>query len=204
MSGHRDETGAPCTRHAPASQESLLGFAAIGSRMSSFHHDVASKLQSLMMALEEITELGNEDVRAAAGTATTALQEINALLSVNRALTKAPQRRPTALRELLERASERHNVTLRGDVMDVKVNIALPSVAHALAMLIDMLAGALRGERSVAVEVSRKPESVALALMATTKFEPNSVMIDLAAFLLARENATLSCRADGFVVELPL
>jgi hypothetical protein len=62
----------------------------------------------------------------------------------------------------------------------------------------------LRGERTVAVEVTRKPDRAAVALTATTPFEANNELIALAAFLLARETATLSCRANGFVVELPL
>lgn len=204
MSSHDDETGAPCSRHQPVSQEELLGYAAVGSRMSSFHHDVASKLQSLMMAVDEISELGNDDARAAAVTAATALQDINQLLATNRALTKPPQRKRTPLRELLARASERHGVKLRGELLEVDVTVALPAMTHALDLLIDMLAGALRGERTVAIEITRKPDRVALALTATTTFEANNEHIELAAFLLARETARLSCRTNGFVVELPL
>jgi hypothetical protein len=204
VSSHRDETGAPCTRHQPVSQDSILGYAAIGSRMSSFHHDVASKLQSLMMAIDEISELGNDDARAAALTASTALQEINQLLAVNRALTKPPQRKATPVRELLVRASERHGVKLQGEIVDVKVNVALASIAHALALLIDMVAGALRGERVVAIEITPAPDRVAIALTAVTTFEANNELIELAAFLLAREHASLTCRTNGFVVELPV
>jgi hypothetical protein len=93
---------------------------------------------------------------------------------------------------------------MRGDVPEVDVNVALPSIAHALDLLIDMLAGPLRGERTVAIEVSRKAERAVLVLTATTAFEANNEHIELAHFLLARETATLACRADGFVVELPL
>jgi hypothetical protein len=204
MSSHDDETGAPCTRHQPVSSEAMLRYAAIGSRMSSFHHDVASKLQSLMMAVDEIVELGNDDTRTAAETAATALQEINQLLAMNRALTKPPQRQRTPLRELLSRASQRHGVKLRGELLAIDVTVALPSMTHALDLLFDMLAGALRGERTVAIEVTRKPDRVALALSATTTFEANNELIELAAFMLARETATLACQPNGFVVELPL
>lgn len=203
MSSHRDETGAPCTRHQSISQDTLLTYAAIGSRMSSFHHDVASKLQSLMMAVDEISELGNDDVRSAAATAALALQQINQLLSVNRALTKAPQRKATPLPEILARATERHGVKLRGDVPEVNVNVSLAAVAHALAMLLDMLAGPMRGERAAAISVERKGDRVAVALSAVSTFEANNEHVELAAFLLARETATLTCNANGFVVELP-
>lgn len=201
MSSHSDETGAPCTRHVPVSHESILTYAAIGARMSSFHHDVASKLQSLMMAVDEITEAGNDDVRGAAATAAVALQEINGLLSVNRALTKAPQRKPTPLRDLVTRAAARHGVKLGGEVPDIQVLAALPSFVHALDLLIDMLAGPLRGERTVVIAV-KQAERVTLTLTATTTFEANNEHVALAAFLLAREAGTLTCSANGFVVEL--
>ena len=41
--------------------DGVLAWAAVGSRISGFHHDSASKLQSLMMALDEAAELaGNQ------------------------------------------------------------------------------------------------------------------------------------------------
>lgn len=171
--------------------------------MSSFHHDIASKLQSLMMALDEIAELGNDDVRAATATATTAMHEINQLLTVNRALTKPPQRKRTRLREILARATERHGVRLRGDLPDIEVNVSLASIAHALDLLLDMLAGQPRGERAVSISVAQGKDRIALALTATTAFEPINEHVELAAFLLTRETGTLSCSPNGFIVELP-
>lgn len=203
MSSHHDETGALCTRHVPVELDVLLAHAAVGARVSSFHHDIASKLQSLMMALDEISELAGEDLRPSAATALTALHELNALLKVNRALTKAPQRKPTQLRELIARASERHGVKLHGEVLDVEVLVALPSIVHALAMLLDMLAGPIKGPRSVRVEVTRTSELVAVALSATTPFDAQNELVQLAAFLLAREEGALTCNPNGFVVVLP-
>lgn len=203
MSSHHDETGGPCTRHEPVESDVLLAYAAVGARVSSFHHDIASKLQSLMMALDEIGELANDDLRPAAATAMAALQDLNGLLNANRALAKAPQRKPTQLRELLRRASERHGVKLQGEVIDVDVIVAWPSIAHAIDMLIDMLAGPLKGQRTVAFEITRTSERVALALSATTTFDAQNELIELAAFLLAREEGTLTCNANGFVVVLP-
>ena len=203
MSSHDDETGAPCTRHVPLASDVILTYAAIGARVSSFHHDVASKLQSLMMAIDEISELASDDVRPVAATAMTALQELNQLLVVNRALAKAPQRKPTKLRDLVARAAERHGVRIRGDVLDINVVVALPSIAHALDMLFDMLAGPLKGPRSVALEVTQTGDRVTLALTAMTKFEAHPELIELAAFLLGREEGALSCTPNGFVVVLP-
>lgn len=203
MRTHCDETSTPCTRHSDVSQDVILEYAAIGSRMSSFHHDVASKLQSLMMAVDEIVELGSDNLRSAAMTATAALQGINELLAVNRALTKAPQRRPTSLPEIIARAAARHGVHVRGDQVDVDVNVALPSIAHALDLLLDMLAGPMRGERAVSLEITKLPDCVALGLEATAPFEANNEHIALATFLLVREAGALTCSSTGFVVVLP-
>ena len=203
MSSHHDETGAPCSRHEPVSMDAILTYAAIGSRVSSFHHDIASKLQSLMMALDEIGELATEDIRPAAATAMTALQELNQMLAVNRALAKPPQRKATKLRDVIARASERHGVKIQGEVLDVDVVVAMASIAHALDMLFDMLAGPLKGVRTVAIEVTRTSDRVAIALSATTTFVAQNELIDLAAFLLAREEGALTCNAHGFVVVLP-
>jgi len=136
---HVDETGRPCTRHAP-SNEALLAWAAVGARVSGFHHDTASKLQSLMMALDEATDLlgdSRPDVQRSLETAVAALRDIHALLTENRALAKAPQRKPTMLSELLKRAANRHGVKLVGQHSSVSVVVAPPSSVHALGLLLD-------------------------------------------------------------------
>ena len=90
---HVDEDGHPCTHHAPASTSELLALALVGSRAPSFNHDLASKLQGLMMAVDEISEVSGEvppPVMRAIQTAQGALRDVLALLTTNRALTKPP------------------------------------------------------------------------------------------------------------------
>jgi hypothetical protein len=203
---HLDETGKPCARHAAVSQDVLLAYAAIGSRVSGFHHDAASKLQSLMMAIDEITELANDDVRSAAATASTALRDLHQLLTVNRALAKAPQRKPTAVRELVARAAERNGVKTRGELPAANVQIALASVAHALSIAFDIAAGPPQGVRTVEVTCTQA-ERLVLELSASAALytPPNAnELVALASFLLRREDATLACKPTGFVVDLPL
>ena len=116
MIQHTDEAGQPCTRHGTLSQQRLLELATLGSRMPSFHHDAASKLQSLMMALDEISELSNNeasDLRTSIDTAHSALRELNQLLSANRALAKAPVVARIALVDLVQRAAEATGVRIR-------------------------------------------------------------------------------------------
>jgi hypothetical protein len=203
---HLDETGAPCTRHGPIDNDVLLAYAAVGSRVSGFHHDAASKMQSLMMALDEIAELANDDVRGPAATASSALRDLHQILTVNRALAKAPQRKPTPVRELLARAAERHGVKVVGEIANTNAQVALASTAHALAMLLDLTAGAMQGERTVNLACT-VGDRLSLDLSATTEMLnlPNvNELVAIASFLLGREDGSLRCKARGFVVELPL
>lgn len=209
MTEHVDETGRPCTRHAP-SNEALLAWAAVGARVSGFHHDTASKLQSLMMALDEATDLlgdSRPDVQRSLETAVAALRDIHALLTENRALAKAPQRKPTMLSELLKRAANRHGVKLVGQHSSVSVVVAPPSSVHALGLLLDHLAGPPQGSRTVELAVETVGDAVHVSLTGTPSEHAtptSNEAIAVAAFLLAREAGRLACSPRGFVVQLPL
>ena len=114
---HVDETGAPCARHPAIAPASLYQLAMVGSRAPAFHHDCASKLQGLVMALDELTELtenGDPQLIRAVETALEASRELNALLNLNRTLTRPAARTAIALDELFARAAERVGVALRG------------------------------------------------------------------------------------------
>lgn len=208
MKEHVDEAGAPCTQHVP-DQAKLLALAALGSRASSFHHDAASKLQSLVMALDEISELigdGESEVRTATETAQTAVRQLHTLLTNNRALAKAPQRTRTLLTEVLQRAAERHAVKVRGDVPAIEVMVAPPSMTHMFAMLLDMIAGTPKSGR--AVEITSKVANGRVTLVLAGTSEPvhptANEQIAIAVFLVEREDGSLRCGPQRFVVELPL
>lgn len=208
MTEHRDKDGKPCTRHAPAS-DGLLAWAAVGSRISGFHHDTASKLQSLMMALDEATEMvgdGTPDLRVALDTATTALRELHGLLTENRALAKAPQRKATLVPDLFKRAAARNAVKLTGDLGTASVHVAPASIIHALSLLLDMAAGSVQSTRAVQITVSTRDASVQAEITGVT-VDPTKPMVNesiaVAAFLLAREDGALRCSEQGFVVQLP-
>jgi hypothetical protein len=208
MIEHLDEHGAPCKRH-PLTVETLLGYAAIGSRASGFHHDAASKLQSLMMALDEIDEIVGQDasdIRQATDTAQMALRELHALLTYNRALAKAPQRKKTPLGELITRAADRHGVKVKGDIGAFEPFIAPPSMTHAFAILLDLIAGPVQAGRVVDVQAERTDERVTLALVGgaePTQANANE-LIAIASYLITREEGQLRCAPKGFIVQLPL
>ena len=124
--------------------ERLLAFALTGSRAPGFNHDCASKLQAIMMALDEITEvaedLAHPELLRATETANGSLRELNALLNGNRALVKLPVRTTTTLRELYLKAGERVSVHVVGELGETAIEVALPAVVHAVAMLLDLAA----------------------------------------------------------------
>ena len=204
---HLDESGQPCSRHAAINDDVLLAYAAVGSRVSGFHHDAASKMQSLMMAIDEITELGNDEARSAAATASTALRDLHQILTVNRALAKPPQRKPTPLRDLVTRAAERFGVKARGELPATNVQVALASAAHALSLVFDIAAGPLQQARTVDLTTREQDGRVWLDITTSGPFSttPNpNELLALATFLLRREEGELNCKPNGFVVALPV
>lgn len=210
MIAHTDEAGQPCTRHGALSEHRALELATLGSRMPSFHHDAASKLQSLMMALDEISELAVDasDLRTSIDTAHSALRELNQLLSANRALAKAPVVARIALPELLQRAAEATGVRLRTPIAAHDVRLHIPAMRHALSLLLDITAGPSHLGRVVDATCEFTGDRYVLRLSgppeAQAKLPVNAgESIGLATFVIDREEGTVQCTATGFVVSLP-
>jgi hypothetical protein len=208
VSTHDDETGNRCSRHPDPSPVNMLSLALLGSRMPSFHHDVASKLQSLMMAIDELQELAEGvELAAAAGSAATAVRELTTLFATNRALAKAPQRRPTPIGEVFARAAERAGVRTTGELPPCTVEVALPSIAHACAVVLDLAAGPLSMGRTA--EITGLIEGTTLIVLVTGPPSaplPNNAgdVLALATFALEREQGSLRCNGERYVIRLPL
>jgi hypothetical protein len=207
---HLDENGKPCTKHATMSPHGLLALAVLGSRMPSFHHDVASKLQGLMMAVDEISELADTmELQQAASAASVAIRELTELFAANRSLGKAPQRKPTPIAEVIARAAERAGVGTRGELPARDVDIALPSIGHALAVLLDLAAGPLKLGRMIEIHATIEAAHLMLIFvgpptaMDTMPANAND-MLALASFAIYREGGELRCGTDRFTVRLPL
>lgn len=206
---HVDETGAPCTRHPAASTATLYQLAMVGSRAPAFHHDCASKLQGLVMALDELSELtenGDPQLIRAIEAAAEVSRELNALLNVNRALTKPAPRTPIAVRQLVTSGAARVGVTLQGTLPETQVSVTVPAVTHALALTIDVAAGTGRGRQlSIAVEVVGR--EIELAVPTSPAVPPNaSEALAIATFVVTRDGGKLWCAAAGdrVFVRLPL
>ena len=204
---HLDEAGQVCTQH-PANADRILTFAAIGARAAGFNHDVASKLQGMMMALDELDELleraGTTELRRAAETARGALDEAHALLSASRALTRTSTRTTAQLRDIVTVACERAGVSARGDAPQGQVAVT-PLLVQALGLAIEALAGT-GSDRVVEVTASREGDRATLVFASPAA--PTTTLGDalaLASFVIAHANGELRCGRDHRLhVRLPL
>ena len=189
-----------------AASDQLMQWAAIGSRISGFHHDSASKLQSLMMALDESTELLGEErpeVARSLEIAMTALRELHGLLTENRSLAKAPARKDMKLADLLKRASARAGVRLTGDIPELTVHVAPPSMVHAIALLLDAHGGPPQGARVIAVDVKQESRLI-VALTGAATQESALDPIAVATWLIEREDGAVFSAPAGVQLHLPL
>ena len=206
---HLDDHGQVCTRHPAAPSDELLSLAIAGSRAPSFHHDLASKLQGLMMSIDEIGELAGDDsppLASALETAHIALREVLGLLNVNRALTKAPTKSRTTLAEIVALASERVYVSVKATIPAAVLEVFAPSLLHAMALVLDVAGGPGRG-RSLAATVDLAGGSVAMRVTVSPEPPPNAAeSLALAAFVFAREGGELRCADEGraLIVRLPV
>jgi len=208
---HVDETGAPCARHPAISPGALYQLAMVGSRAPAFHHDCASKLQGLVMALDELTELtehGDPQLIRAVETALEASRELNALLNLNRALTRTVPKTLIPVGELLTRGAERAGVSVRGPLPDnVSVNVGVAAMLHALALVVDIAAGTGRG-RSLEVSVTQSGGEVDLALRTSPQQASNAGdALAIAGFVVVRDGGgKLWCSSSGdrIVIRLPV
>ncbi|MEO7730083.1 MAG: hypothetical protein ABIY55_03855 [Kofleriaceae bacterium] len=205
---HVDATGAPCTRHPAASAAGLMQLALVGSRAPAFHHDCASKLQGLVMALDELSELtegGDPQILRALESALEASRELNALLNINRALTKPPGRTDIAVQDLVTRAAQRVAINVQGALPQAMVCVSVPAMTHGLALVLDVAGGAGRG-RTLAITGARGAAGVELVLPMSA-IAPSSAAegLALATFVVARDGGRVWCATEGdrLHVQLP-
>ena len=200
---HLDESGAPCERHGAANPDAILTFALIGSRVTSFNHDLASKLQGVMMALDEIAELTTDpDMVRAADTAQAALKEATTLLSANRQLTRtSPTKSP--VREIVETAGKRFGIVVRGPMATAEIDAVIPQLTHALGLAFDAVAGTGR-DRTLDVTSTHTDKRITLVF--ATPAAPSKTAGDalaIAASAVERAGGTLRCGQDRLTIALP-
>ena len=201
--GHLDDSERPCERH-PVDPAALLLLAAIGSRTQSFNHDVASKIQGLMMAVDEITELASTpDLKLAADTAHAALADLNQLLQQNRAITKPPVTTKVVLHDLVSKAAQRVGVTLRGAKATHDVEVAVPLMTQALAIAFDVAAGTDR-RRTMELGVTTSGTAIVLTFPLAATAIPAGEQLAIASWVVARDRGRLQCSEQALSIQLPL
>ena len=212
MIDHLDVDGKPCARHPAPTVESILALATVGSRLPSFHHDAASKLQSLVMALDEICELAeagqDPEMQRAAATATASLRELQTIFNANRALSRATPPVRVSLGELVGRAAERAGLVVHGEIPAVHVEVNVPAMTHAFAVVFDLSAAAIKLGRAVEITVTHAASQVTIATRAPAGSKRSashpSELIGIATFALRRDRGELRCARDtGFLIRLP-
>lgn len=206
--GHLDEQGEPCTTHAPARPGMMLTLALIGSRASGFNHDIASKLQGLMMTIEDLAERladhPDPDLHRAASEAAVVAQEIANLVTVSRQLTRAAPPTRRTLRDLVAASCDRAGVELATELVEADVELAAPQVIHALSLAIEVAAGPGRG-RALESTCRRRGDRVELSMSAakqTTGYAGE--YLALASAILRREGGDVRCGPEQIVVLIPV
>jgi hypothetical protein len=191
----------PVSPTSPIQPDALYGFALLGARASSFHHDLAAKLQGLMMALDEISDEleggRHPELQEASTTARAALEELTTLLASNRALARSA-RSEIGLREAIAAASARANVVVRGEIPDVELHVVAPAFIQALAMLFASTGKNRRGSGgALDVRVADGELSFAAGPEGAAGTE-----LAIAAWALARDGGELRVGAQ-LVIKLP-
>jgi len=206
--GHLADDGTPCTLHGPASAGAIATLAAIGSRVSAFNHEIASKLQSLMMSLDELSDLleaqGDPALRRTVEAAHATLRELGALLTANRTLTRATAGTTVPLRDLVRGAGERVGIAVRGELPDGTLEGVSPLLAVAIGLALDAVAGSGRNR---AVELTATPAGATIVLgvpMCDPAPANASDALAIAAHVIAAAGGELRCGHDRVLrVTLP-
>lgn len=205
---HLGDDDTPCKIHAPATMTSIMSLASIGARMSPFNHDIASKLQGLMMSLDELDELieksGDADLRRALEGAHSAVKDLNTLLTANRTLTRGARPTRTTLRDVVRHAAERSGAVLGGEVVAAPIECSVPALAHAISLAMEVCAGMQR-LRSMQL-TSQIVDGYGEVAFAFNGAPPGNAsdLLALSAYCLGRERGTLHCAATQLVIRMPL
>jgi hypothetical protein len=188
--------------------DAMMQLAAIGTRQSGFNHDIASKMQGIMMALDELTELleplRDDDLTRATSTAMLALRELGQLLTASRALTKPAVKSRVSLGDLVAKGCERSGVTLRGSIPDVTLEVGMPLALQGMTLAIDVAAGAGR-QRELEVRVEIEGERVKLGLPHPANPAANAgTLLAIATWIVARDGGELRRAGDRIELVLPV
>src|SRR5688572_652696 len=132
--GHTTDSGAPCERHAPRADD-LLGPATLGTTCFAALHDLASGLQGIGAAIDELDATVGSDprLRGLVDAAIEANEKATAMFVALRNLVRDPGRRreKVEVAHLVRRATQQAGAksAIAGPLPAATVSIAAPVVA---------------------------------------------------------------------------
>ncbi len=131
----------------------LLALALLGSRTGGLNHDLASKLQGLLMALDELGELvephADPALTGVLESAQGSASELSEVLAASRALTRGTSGR-TSVAALVAEAGKKLGVAILGALDGGLVfEGPLATVQQALVLVLDIAAGPARARMVV-------------------------------------------------------
>jgi hypothetical protein len=138
---HTTEAGTPCAAHAPRADD-LLAPAALGSACFASLHDLASAMQSIGAAIDELdATITDPALRPLVEAAIEANEKATQMFVATRGVIRDPAKRKekVALAALINRASHQAAAKpgIAGTLPTATVEVAVPIIAMTLAHLID-------------------------------------------------------------------
>jgi hypothetical protein len=201
--------------------EDLVGPATLGTTCFAALHDLASGLQAVSAAVDELDATVGADprLRALVDALIEANEKATAMFVAMRATVRDPGRRKDAVEigHLVRRAMQQASVTTAAGAAPVPVGevvVAVPVVAQVLATLIDAAAGGKDGGAEVIATLGDAGTDVSVVIAATaaapTGDPPATIgaTLAIAARAIEAQGGTVACgERDGratYTVRLPV
>jgi hypothetical protein len=187
--------------------DGILSLALVGARARGFQHDLASKLQGLMIAVDEVAEhnaaLGDPRLARAVDAAMLSLRDVQSLLAAFRALARGADPRPCSLRELISSAARSAGVAATDAVPDLSIHATPGAAAQALSLAFDLA----DPDTPVRVEVAAR-DTIAIAVPVRAGDAELDLdrgeAVEVMRFALARDGGDARDAGDRLVLQFRL
>jgi len=211
--GHERETGDPCDRHV-ARVEDLVAPATLGVSCFGALHDLASALQAIGAAVEELdAAITDPALRSLVQVAIEANDRAIELFVASRNILRDPAGRKTriAVSALIDRAGQRSaRRPVVGSVAPGSVEVAVPVIAHVLASILAAADGADEPARITAVAADDGRSVAIVVSHATTTPLPSTIgtTLAIAAHAVETHGGSVRCGThdgrEAYTIVLPL
>lgn len=213
---HTTATGEPCTLAAHAARaEDLLAPAALGTACFAALHDLASALQAIGNAIDELdVSVTDPAIRPLIDAAIEANDHATKMFVATRGVLRDPagRKQPVDVAALLSRANHQAGTkpVLAGAAPAGTVEVVVPVIAMTLAKLIDAAAAGAPAGAAPAIVARADGATIALAITAPAAVPaPESIgaTLAIAARAVEAHGGTVACGDTGgrptYVIRLP-